>query len=220
MTIAQDRLRILDQIDAGALTAEEGVRRLQALNELDPRALADLRAAAGMPATPNGRPAPAGPAESPAPAAPPPDLARWRRWWLLPFGLGLALTLLSSGLLYWALRAAEFQLSGWFLLALAPFAFSVTLMALAAASRSARWLHLRVNTGQAEWPRRITLSFPLPIRLTAWALRTCGHRIPQLKQTGVDELVLALGETTSPQNPLYVEVDQGPDGEKVQVYVG
>ncbi len=206
MTIAQDRLRILDQIDAGALTAEEGVRRLQALNTADPRSLADLQAAAGL--RPGGSP------------APPPDLAGWRRWWALPFGLGLALTLLSSGLLYWALRAADFQLSGWFWLALAPFALSVTLMALAAASRGARWLHLRVNTGQAGWPRRITLSFPLPIRFTAWALRTFGRRIPRLQHTGLDELILALDETTSPQNPLYVEVDEGPNGEKVQVYIG
>lgn len=197
----QERLHILEQIDAGQMTAAEGVRRLEAL-------------AAGRP--PEGPSA----APPPEPSARPPDLARWRRWWVVPFGVGLGLTLLSSGLLYWALRAADFRLTGWFFLALLPFAGSVALMALAAASRGARWLHVRVNTGPADRPRRITLSFPLPIRLTAWALRTFGHRIPQLERTGVDELILALGESTSPQNPLYVEVDEGQAGEKVQVYIG
>ncbi|MBL8058256.1 MAG: hypothetical protein JNK29_16245 [Anaerolineales bacterium] len=204
MTNEQERLNILEQIDAGRITAAEGVRRLEALT-------------AGRPL---GTEAPAPepePAARAAPADAPPDLAHWRRWWVFPFGVGLALTLLSSLGLYWALRAADFRLTGWFFLALLPFAGSVALMALAAASRGARWLHVRVNTGGA---RQIRLSFPLPIRLTAWALRTFGPRLPQLKHTSVDELILALGESTSPQNPLYVEVDEGQAGEKVQVYIG
>ena len=90
------------------------------------------------------------------------------------------------------------------------------------ASRTARWIHVRVNTGHAsrEWPRKISLSFPLPIRLTAWFLRAFGQFIPDLKKTGVDELILALEDNTSPENPLFVDVHEGEDGERVQVYIG
>ena len=201
MSTEHARLRILEHIEAGQLSPAEGIRQLQALG-----AAADLPPAADKPEAPASQRAP--------------NLAHWRRWWVLPFAVGLALTMFSSGLLFWALRAADFRLSGWFFLALAPFTVSVAVLALAAASRSARWLHLRVDTGRAEWPRQIAISLPLPLGLTVWALRTFGHRLPQLRQTGVDEVLLALGETTSPQTPFYVEVDQGRDGEKVQVYIG
>lgn len=218
MSFEQARLDILDQIDAGRITAEEGLRRLAALNAGESWTAPEPSAPEPPPAA-AAAPEPAPAAEPPA-AEPPPDLAHWRSWWRLPFAVGLALTVLSGGLLYWALRAADFRLTVWFFLALLPFGFSVAVLALAAASRSARWIHIRVNTGQTEWPRRITLSFPLPIRLTAWALRVFGPHLPQLKHTGVDELILALGESTSPHNPLYVEVDEGRSGEKVQVYIG
>ena len=61
---------------------------------------------------------------------------------------------------------------------------------------------------------------PIPVTPAAWLLRTFGHRLPVLNETGVDELIMALGETTSPDNPLYVEVDDDEQGEKVQVYIG
>ena len=198
-----ERLRILEMIETGQISAEEGIRRLGALPDTP---------AAAWP----GGPEPAAKAQP----APPADLARWRNWWQIPFWLGVAVTVLGGGLLYWALAAAQFRLTGWFGLALCPFSAGVLVMALGAASRSAKWIHIRVDTGSGERPRRIALSFPLPIRPTAWFLRTFGDRIPNLRKTGVDELILALGETTTPQNPLYVEVEEGRNGEHVQVYIG
>jgi hypothetical protein len=58
------------------------------------------------------------------------------------------------------------------------------------------------------------------VRLAAWFLRLFSPFIPKLRDTGVDELILALDETTTPDNPFYVEVNEGKDGEKVQVYIG
>ena len=54
----------------------------------------------------------------------------------------------------------------------------------------------------------------------AWLLRLVGPFIPQLRDHGLDELILALAETTSSQAPLYVDVDEGELGERVQVYIG
>jgi hypothetical protein len=158
-------------------------------------------------------------AGSPPPPIPP-DLAHWRNWWQVPLAVGLGITVVGGGLMYWALSAADFRVNAWFVLAACPFAFGVAVVALAAASRSAKWIHVRVNTGRHKRPRRVAVSFPLPIGLTAWFLRTFGDRIPRLRDTGVDELILALGETTTPERPFYVEVNEGRDGEKVQVYIG
>ncbi len=194
-----ERRKILEMLDNGRIKAEDAVRLLNALSGAAPPA-------AGAPA--------------PEPPAAPPDLDRWRRWWQAPFWLGAAITLAGGGLMYLALRAAAFQVSGWFLLAACPFALGVVVMALAAASRSARWIHIRIDTGRDEWPRRLALSFPLPIRLTAWFLRAFGHRLPELRRTAVDELILALGESATPETPLYVDVKEAGGGERVQVYIG
>ena len=85
---------------------------------------------------------------------------------------------------------------------------------------SASWLHIRIRQKPGERPQTIALSFPLPIRITAWFLRNFGSRIPKLKETGLDELILALGKNATPQAPFYIEVNEGEDGEQVQVYIG
>jgi hypothetical protein len=51
-------------------------------------------------------------------------------------------------------------------------------------------------------------------------VRTFGRFIPQLDRAGLDEMILALGQTTSKENPFYVEVNEGDTGERVQVYIG
>jgi hypothetical protein len=136
-----------------------------------------------------------------------------------PMAVGIGITFFGALLLYWAYSAGG-GLSLWFFCASPPFALGVLLMALAAASRTAKWIHVRVNNAKGEEPRRVAISFPLPIGPTAWFLRTFRGFIPKLQDTAVDELILALGETTSADNPLYVEVNEGEDGEKVQVYIG
>ena len=54
----------------------------------------------------------------------------------------------------------------------------------------------------------------------AWFLRTFGRYIPQLDQTSLDEIILAIGETTSPETPIYVQVDDDEDGDQVEIYIG
>jgi hypothetical protein len=139
---------------------------------------------------------------------------------MVPMWAGIGVLLVGAVLMFAAYQAGG--LGFWFACAALPFAAGVLIMALAAASRSARWLHVRVRTNQRtnDWPRNIVLSFPLPIRLTAWLLRLAGPYIPQLKNHGLDELILALAETTSSEAPLYVDVDEGEGGERVQVYIG
>jgi hypothetical protein len=145
-----------------------------------------------------------------------PDIEGWKRWWQIPLAIGVALIVLGSGLMASAVQASGIGFG--FLCATLPLALGVVLAAAAWGSRSARWLHVRIRTGQASWPRAIAISIPIPIRLTAWALRTFRPDIPPLRGTSLDELILAL-ESTSADAPLYVEVDEG-GGERVQVFIG
>ncbi len=216
MSISDERMAVLQMIEDGKITAAQGLRLLNALSgkgaseaEAEPAGDATNRAAPEI-----GRE----PAQPVTEAPLLPDMSRWRNWWMVPLGVGLSFVILGGLLMYWAYTAGGFTF--WFACATTPFVFGVVVAALAAASRNTRWLHVRVNTGQAEWPQRIAISFPLPIRVTAWLLRTFGRFLPKLKDTGVDELILALAEDTSPDNPLFVDVHEGEGGERVQVYIG
>jgi len=207
MTTETERMRILQMIEDGQISAAEGLRLLDALG-----------------APPAGEAPPAGAGASAAgaasAAAAPPDLNldRWRRWWIVPMWVGTGVVFVSALLMYAAYQGSGFGF--WFACATLPFLAGVAVMALAGFSQSAKWVHVRVKRNRGDGPRNIAISLPLPIKLTAWALRTFGHRIPNLKQTGVDEIVLALAEHTSAQTPFYVDVDQGASGEHVQVYIG
>ncbi len=222
MDAADERMHILQMIEDGQISASEGLRLIETLPKEAaddaPLPPADASAAAGS-EPPGAEPAPglgAGSvAEKPAPPA---NLPHWQRWWLIPMWVGIGITTLGAWLMYLAF-GAHHTFSAWFwLAALLVFAPGIVVMVLAAASRHARWLHIRVkNRRQGE---NFALSFPIPIRPAAWFLRTFGSHIPRLKNTGVDELVMAMGDTTTSENPLYVAVDDDEDGEQVEVYIG
>ena len=71
-----------------------------------------------------------------------------------------------------------------------------------------------------ESPAHIFLGFPLPLKFAAWILRTFGHFIPDLKKTKVDDVIQWIDTGFTGQEPLVVNVDEGEEGERVQVYIG
>jgi hypothetical protein len=254
-----ERLYILEMIDSGTITAEEGLRLLHALPEdededvameMQPYATepveggffpADIapesgpamilpeqpavQGVDGVASTQEGIPSDErGSAEGPVlsgeaiPASTPPDFTRWRQFWMVPLWAGVGVAVLGAILMYQVQLAAG--VSFWFLCAAVPFTFGVILMTLAWQSRTARWLHLRVQHAGEGWPREFAFSFPLPLGIAGWAMRTFGVHIPGLETTSVDELMQIIQTSTSPDNPLYVEVEDEEDGEKVQIYIG
>ena len=201
MTTDNDRMHILQLIEDGEITAAEGLRRLDALAPLAPSAVIDAPKAIG-----------------PEHAPPDRELERWKRWWVIPLYIGLGTTTVGAGLMYLAYTAAG--LGFWFVLAALPFSLGVALTAAAAGTRTAKWVHIRIKTGETDGPKNIALSFPLPLRFSGWLLRTFGDHIPQLKERGVDDLLIALAETDTTDTPFYVDVQEGANGEHVQVYIG
>jgi hypothetical protein len=232
MSMKNERLQILEMVDSGVITPEEGARLLGAL-EGDPLPTVDE----GSPSSSNvGYVAANGFLErislpdvineGPAPEIEDetnervfdPDLGYWRRWWMIPMWIGIAITVAGGALMFLALQTSG--IGFWFGCAWLPFLLGVGVMALAWASRTSRWLHLRIHRKPGESPQTILLSIPLPLGIAAWFLRMFGKRIPGFQNTSVDELILALGKNTGPGNPFYIEVNEGEDGERVQIYIG
>jgi hypothetical protein len=85
---------------------------------------------------------------------------------------------------------------------------------------NSRWLYVNVDQEKGEWPQHITLGFPIPLGIIGWFLRNFGHYIRGMDKTNVDEVLMALSLAKNLDEPLIVNVDEGDDGERVQVYIG
>lgn len=217
MSEKQERLQVLEMVENGVITAEEGARLLRLLDDsaqmensvaesdvLSQRVEAEDRQ---------------------ADSAPPQSIfeeriEKLKRWWQIPLWIGVGITILGGLLMFLAYQASG--ISFWFGCAWLPFLLGVMVMAIAWGSRTARWLHLRIQQEPGELPQTISLSFPLPLRFTSLALRTFGHFIPDLKEQGVNvtQVIQAIEASTSSDTPFFVEVDEGEGKEKVLIYIG
>lgn len=137
---------------------------------------------------------------------------KWWAWWLVPFSLGMAGAAAGYGLS---------QLGGaWWVCAGPLLVLGTMVMVLAVLTSTSPWVHIRVHTGEESWPRRIAISLPLPLRLTAQILRWVSPRIDGLDGTMVDELIIALEGNVSSEAPVTIEVNEGESGERVEVFLG
>jgi hypothetical protein len=182
-------------LEAGQIDAEQAAQLLTSLN-----------AASDPEPRPPARPwedAPSGPGR------------KWSDFWIYPLVAGGGVLLLGALAAAWLSSAALPLAScvcGWF-----PMLLGFLIMLLAWWSRSARWLHLRISE---EGKRRIALSFPLPLSLAAWVLRLAQPFVPQLAETGVDDLLIALRDAEVDGEALFIDVQDEDDGERVQLYIG
>jgi hypothetical protein len=224
MTNETERLQILEMIEKGVISAAEGVRLLNSLQG-EPEEVETRLFSPTIPTAAGPSPEPEVTVEEPAPEARPSPVPsefdaktrKWRRWWWIPLTIGVSITVISGLLMFLAYQSSGFGF--WFACLWFPLLFGVVIMSLAAASRTTRWLHVRVHQEPGEWPRTIAISLPIPLRFTAWLLRIFKPYIHNMENTSLDEIILAL-EKTSPDQPFYVNVDEGESGEKVEVYIG
>jgi MFS family permease len=189
-----ERRQILGMLEAGQINADEAAELLAALSE------------------PEGEIPEAAP-----PSRRPEEVreARWARFWIYPLmggGVVLILGALIMGLVYAVDAAPGWRICGW-----TPLILGLAVTFLALWSRQATWLHLRVKE---EEGRSIAFSFPLPLSLAAWALRIAQPFVPQLGDTGVDDLIIALRQSTAQGEPLFIDVEDDEKGERVEIYIG
>ena len=147
--------------------------------------------------------------------SPPP---KWRAWWVIPSSIGFGITVAGLGVA---------SLGGWWWLLAVPLLFiGIIVMLVGVLSIRAPWVHIRVDTGQESWPKRITISLPLPLGMVSWCLREFGHFVPvgserkDMNLAEVGRMLDAMKGSISSENPLFVEVHDEESGEHVTVYIG
>lgn len=144
---------------------------------------------------------------------------RARRFAMIPLWIGVFMTVFSA----WAMYSIQ-QNAGanfWFFFLLIPLLLGVLLIALGAGAQNSKWLYVNVDRRNAhDWPRNITLGFPLPLGLTTWVLRNFGRNMRGMNNTNVDEIIQILDATGKAGAPLIINANDNGDGEHVQVYIG
>lgn len=203
---SEEKKKILQMVENGRITAEEGVALIKALEEA---AAEDEVQVLEM-----------GPGSESANDLPEFEevKARARRYASIPLGIGIVLTVLAG---YWMFALTQNANYGfWFFCAWFPLLFGILLITLSAGGINSRWLYVDVHQEPGEWPQRITLGFPIPFGLVSWGLRNFGHYARDINQVQIDAILEALDASKTLNEPLIVDVDEGDGGERVQVYIG
>jgi len=203
---SEERKKILQMVADGKISADEAATLMRALDESAEEEIVPVGEASGM-----------GGERSDAPEF---DQVRRRanRFSNAFLWIGVIFTVLSA----WAMFGIQ-QNAGtnfWFYCMGMPLFLGILFTTLGAGSKTSRWMYVNVDRShQEEWPRNITIAFPLPLGLASWFLKNFGSRIDGLKKTSVDEIVQAIALAKNITEPLIVHVDDD-DGERVQVFIG
>jgi len=213
--MGEERLGILKMLEDGQIGVEEAAELLAALRpeaaEERPRG-EDGEQDGATPSLEKAEPVVEVAAPAPQREGMPGNLSRF---WIYPAMAGGGLLVVGAalmGLFYAANAATGWRVCcGW-----VPMIVGLLVALLALWSRTARWLHLRISE---QGKRKMAFSFPLPLTLTAWVVRIAQRFVPQLKETAVDEVIIALRDSDRDE-PFSVDVQDGEDGERVQVYIG
>ncbi len=215
----QTERKILDMVEQGVISPEEGLRLMQAMQGSRTATVdAVVEDALSVAITPP-QVDDADQGENPAPRIPKEELRRMKRlksWWLLPFGVGLLMTTLGTIWMYSSYMSNAFGFGFW--LSWIPFLVGVVIMAVSFRTSRSVWLHVRVQQRPGESPQRIAFSLPIPVALTRWIFTSFGDRIPGIKDQPVENVTEIL-ENLSPEEPFYVHVNED-DGEEVEIFIG
>lgn len=209
---SEERKKILQMVEEGKISADEAASLMRTLEDGGDAAEAEVdvfetESSSGF----DGSEASAPEFEN--------VKARARRFAMIPLWTGVFITVLSA----WGIFAIQ-QKAGvnfWFFFLLFPLMLGVLLITLGAGGPDSKWLYVNVDRREAhDGPRNITFGFPIPFGLTAWFLRNFGHNIHGMRNANVDDIIQVLDATGKSGEPFIVNVDEGDNGERVQVYIG
>lgn len=202
--MSEERRKILDMVGSGKISPEEGAALLKLVLDAEgapPEEVAEAK---------EGPP-------PPAPEAPPVAQGQVlaRPFWMYPLGAGLVLLVLGSTVVM-TMRQQQ-RVNAWtWLCGWIPLFVGLAVVTLAAWARTAHWIHLRVR----DHGKRIALSLPLPLGLAAVAMRIARPFVPQLRDTAIDEAILALRDGLKGNEGIIIDVQDDEEGESVQILFG
>jgi len=209
MSLRDDRLSILQKLERGDLSKEEAARLL---TQLDEEKIPATRALEVV------EPEVISEDEPFRDASTLPEKSHLRsELWLIPFVLGLLLTVSAAMWMAQGWAAAPF---GWgFWLSFFPLALGVGLMWLGWETRKARWLHLRMKQAPGKRPRQIAFSLPLPAGLLRWGMARSRGLSGNEKMQNVAQFVEEMNAAVANDGPMHILVDDDKDGEKVEIWI-
>ncbi len=204
---SEEQRRILKMVEDGKISAEEAMTLIRAIEQDSAEAEMEVVEAA------------------PGPGSGTTDTsefeevaARAHRFSKIPLWIGVGITVLFAGLMYWAQSSSGFGF--WFYCLTFPFLFGVFIVALASGTGTSRWLYVDIHQRPGEKPEHITLGFPAPLGLVSWFFRNFGHHLQGMdreKASGIAEMIRM---TAKSKSPLIVNAQDDEDGERVVVYIG
>ncbi|MDY6847366.1 MAG: hypothetical protein SVP52_09560 [Chloroflexota bacterium] len=215
--VNQAERKVMDMVEGGQISAEEGLRLINAMGGQDNPPSESVNHEANV-AAQNSVDV-SNVEETSQPQIPQEELDRMKRlkrWWVLPFVIGLVITILGAVWMYMGYSAKGFGFGFW--LSWIPFLLGVFITAVSFQSSQGVWLHVRIHQKPDETPQRIAISLPIPISLTRWVVSNFGDQIPGIRDQPVAEFLEILKQV-SPEEPFYVHVNDG-DGEEVEVFIG
>lgn len=198
----EEQHMILDMLQKGKLTLEEADRLLAALDasDVDPDVSSDEDGDTITITQPKNAP----------------DMRRFRRYWEIPFFVGLVL-LGVAGLCISNTGSFLLAFCGW-----GVFALALLVVILAWFSQYAPWVHVRVREHDGS---RFAFSLPLPLGIAQPFLALARPFVRQYAGKTAHQnfelaasLVSTLG-TVPAGGPISIEVDE-EDGDHVQVFFG
>jgi hypothetical protein len=229
MATSEERQKILQLISMGKITADEGARLLNALSgnpqperPLPPEQLSaapqadrvEETAAPEQSAQQEKAPTP----ESEVIDPPPPidvQMPDTRHWWQVPFWIGTAILIAGAFIVAGALSSGA---ACFVLLCGLPLLFIGLIMIIVAwFARNGPWVHIRVKNDR---PGQHNVNISVPLDLGVVAVRVAEPFVPQMRNTGIDDVIVSLKDNVKRDQPVIIDVNDDEDGEHVQVIVG
>ena len=215
------RKKLFDMIEAGDISPEDGLRLLKAFEGFQSDEIIEESPVEAPEGISNAETVDTlnEPDEDESLKGDYPERKRFKqlkRWWLLPFGLGLFLTVMGAIWMYLGYESKGFAWGFW--LSWLPFMLGVVIMALASLSSKAKWLHVRIREKKSNHNTNISLSFPLPLNATRWIFRNFGDKITAKHNFPIESIIDVLDKDLDEEEPFYVHVDDEDD--EVEVFIG
>jgi hypothetical protein len=220
MTTSEERQQVLQMIADGKITPEEGSRLLAALSGGTPPELTESSTVSG-PAPETEQTDSQQQAYTPEQEviSPPPPIETHipdtRHWWQVPFWIGAALLIAGAFTLAGAISSGA--ICALLLCGLPMLFIGIVAVIVAWFARNGPWVHIRVKHRRPD-ERDINLSVPLDLGVVA--VRVAEPFVPQMKNTGVDDVIVSLKDNVKKDQLLVIDVNDDEDGEHVQVIVG
>jgi hypothetical protein len=191
MSTQDERQQILQMINDGKINADQGAQLLSALNAAEDTAEPEVEKTSA-----------------------PDELPHFNNLWLIPMGVGTAILIIGGLML-----SSAYQAGGWFLFVCGwpLLTLGVLIMIAAWFAQRGPWVHVRITHEQKN---RRDIKISLPLNPAVFILNIIRPFVPRFKDTGIDEVLMSLKDNVNRDQPLVVDVNEGKDGERIQVVIG